>query len=412
MKLRIHRYDGSTEVVQSGSEVAQNPVKTAQEVAQGLAQTVAQSGSDSGSDSGLCRIEPVRAMRNAGIITPLRVFMNVLSLTAVVVACGLTVCNSPGAYQAIAYLISIAGLILLDPFRAITKFLAPQTRVLLAIDFLMIVPAIVSRNSRYIGVITVLIILSGVLIRLMNKSWLYLFNWFMSDSARKAVTKNPDGKGYQSWINSGKREARVILSECGYSFTEKILDSYGLSLYLCGFYAAYRKNTKLKNSVSEAYDQIDNVLAYAEELEEQNSDLTDQNDDLTEQLRIQSEDDQEQLDSYRASCQNLKNENARLLEMIRRLQKANEELTASIPEPSAVADVLEGLADDLDSRILHEVQINAELRERGEKFKGYRVIAQEFNVTKGYIDRLVKSQKEKAKVVQFPEQQERKEVCL
>lgn len=407
MKLRIHRFNGGTEVVQTGSDVAQNPVNVAQDVAQRLAQCGSECGSERGSD----HYKPVVAMRNAGILPPYRIILNMFPLVAGVVAAGLTVRQYPVKIQLVAYLISVASMILLDTFRAITMFLAPQTRVLLSGDLLLVMPVIFYQNKRYIAVVSVWIVLSVVIIKLLNRRWLYFYNWLMSDSVRRALTKNPEGKGFLAWQNHGKREARTLMSECGQKFDNNTLDSQCMYMYLLGFYDAYQKNSKAKKAVQKAQETIEDMIAYTDELSEENADLANDLEELTADFETESKNNDEQMEVYRISCKNLQEENKRLLEEVEQLRKANEELSESVPDVTVVADVVESMTEDRDSRILRDVAINAELRTKGLPYKGYRVIAEEYGVSKGYIDRLVKRKKDSEKVVHFPSE-ERKEACL
>lgn len=404
MALRIHRYNETAEeALANRLKLAEERKESAENVAEGVAEALAENPEK----KPINRFKPVRAARNAGI-TPLdNIFLKSVPLAVIAAAVFFTTEGNHPQAQCISYVLTLVSMIAIDPLKAITFFLAPQTRFILSADLLLLLPAIITQNERYSAITIFVIACSVITCRLGNRNWLYCYNWLASASAQKAVTKCPEAKGYLAWENNGKREVRAALAECGLKFNEDLLDSYGMTCFLTGFYAAHRKMDKLKRRAGKAQEEIENMLDYAEELEEANEDLTQVNADQErsiEELREKSID----YKAMRNEKERLETSIVRLNKELTDLKKANAELLATVPEEEKEtftvlqADIIEHNYSELDFSIMQELRISEELRARGQKGKGTRAIAKEYNVTRYYVEGLQKELRKQNNIINFP----------
>lgn len=388
-RLRIHRYTDTAEDILERQKLAEQQKEKAAEVAEGMAEALAEQQKKKPRS----RFKPIRAARNAGITPFDNIFLRLAPLAAIAVAAYLTTEGAHPKGQIIAYVISLASMIGIDPLNAITLFIAPQTRFMLTTDLLLIVPAILKPNERYIAVITVLAFFSLLACWFSNRNWLYCYNWLASASAQRAVTKCPDAKGCKAWQKSGRREARAALAECGLKFNNDLLDSYGMTLYLVGFYSGFSKTEKVKRRAGKALEELENMIDYSEELEEKNdilnSDLQNKDYEIDE-MRNKAELYRTAMIEKEAAEKELKAAN----EEKEALKRANAELAAAAPEDlqkdyiSLEADQEEQRISEIDYLIREELLLSEEMRERGKRGKGQRKIAEEFGVSRNYVENI------------------------
>ncbi|MDO4491891.1 MAG: hypothetical protein Q4B85_12565 [Lachnospiraceae bacterium] len=357
------------------------------------------------------RFKPLRAARNAGIAPFDSIFANLIPVAAAVAAASCTISGGRPRDQTILYLITLASMILIDPLKAITFFLAPQTRVFLAADLVLIIPVILKPSFRCAAVVAVFVLVTLLLCWGMNRNWLYCYNWLASKSAQRAVTKSPEAKGCISWQKSGKRECRAALAECGLKFNEDLLNGYGMTIFLVGFYSGYQNTEKVKKRANKALEALDDLTEYTGELE---ADI----EGLSETLELQ----EQAIDELEPKVEAYHQLNAERLQLearvnglrndIERLKQANAELLAAAPDnlqkaaAEAEADIEERQQSEIDYLIREDLLLAEEMRGRGLKAKGTRKIAADHGVTRAHVEKIQKELKER-RVVNFSDQAEK-----
>lgn len=175
----------------------------------------------------------------------------------------LTMHEEPIKYQLYAYMGTLAAFIFLDPFEALDRFLAPQTRCIIAMLVLMIIVNIAKPSRSMIIVTLVCALLGGFVSRCLNKKWLAAHNWLMSAEAQKALRIDPEHTASGAWRAHGRRETRTILYSLGFDVYDDILDAMHKPVYCCGYLHGLKKETELNRQIDRL--TIENEKSRAEQ---------------------------------------------------------------------------------------------------------------------------------------------------
>lgn len=246
----------------------------------------------------------------------------------------LTMQGYPFRIQTCAYMCAAAVFVLTDPFEAMDRFLAPQTRVIIASLIIMAVANFIRPNNSF-GIVTLICVLFGIFIsRCLNKKWLAAHNWLMSAEVQKALRVDPEHTAAQAWRAHGRRETRTLLYELGFDVYDDILDAMHKPVYYCGYLHGLKKESELRREAEKLAVELDKKDDRFEELEEQLR---------LKQVEINQAEKNAISESSEAAKWRVLYEKE--LEKSKALEKANEELLAGIPDPEEFMNQKEQISE-------------------------------------------------------------------
>lgn len=290
----------------------------------------------------------------------------------------LTMREEPVKVQVCAYVLALAAFVSLDPFEALDRFLAPQTRIIISLIVLMIIANIVRPGKRILTATLMCALLGGFVSKCLNKKWLAAYNWLMSAEVQKSLRIDPEHTASLTWRAQGRRETRTILYELGFDVYDDILDAMHKPVYYCGYLHGLRKEKELKKQAESLTLEVEKCNEEYDALLSEYS-IMQSNLEKSEAEAIQSE----------AEAQKWKDLFEREKELTAKLEKANEELLIEIDEPAEYIAQKEKIVS------LKREERDRKIGECLDRGMPYREIQEYIGVSAGTISTVVKARKAK-----------------
>lgn len=273
-----------------------------------------------------------------------------LNLCALVACFMCTLTEQPDLVQITCYFLKFSFFMCTDPYDALDRVLAPQTRYICASVCVMILAAFWKPQKRFIFICKIISVLSLILVVAMNKVWLAAFYWLNTEEVQKALRMDSEHTAARAWQAHGARETYTLLCKLGLDETEKIdtqkIHIFYKPVYLCGYLhgikkaAVYEEELEKMNLIAEQYDTLSVEF---EELQEKNGNLLEE---IFELKRQQSHIPEKNADFWKKKYEEAEKRADEIL-------KANEELIQGISSPDAYLEEMKK-QDDLKGQTMEE----------------------------------------------------------
>lgn len=215
-------------------------------------------------------VRTAKAAKNLARTDPVSVSRIVGPLSGVVGSVVMIGSGQPWTDVLFLFVITVMLIIICNPWDLISRFLAIQTRAILALDISLVTFTVIRMDPYPIAAAIAWTILTVPVMALMNNRWLMSYNMLYSDAVMHALVQAPDNAGVIAWQQSGKRECRKALAESGLPFDDNVLELFCQIIYIIGYYAAFISTSKdikarekaelqlseIKRDLSEAENQI------------------------------------------------------------------------------------------------------------------------------------------------------------
>lgn len=232
------------------------------------------------------------------------------------------------------YLTALALALHFDVFNFFGRFLPKQSRFLIAVLVIGLIVRLYVWSDPFTRALKIYTGVALILIVSLNGRWMDAETWLMSAAVEKALVNDPEGKASQAWNDFGKREARTIAHELGYSMTDEQLNGIARAFYLVGFNNGWKKLEKGRTRLEKAENTADSLKLKHKDDQKRISELT----SINKALR----DDEEEKDSMYMAMQTEIKELRKKLEKAKqkndRLQQANDEILQSMVEGDTTAE--------------------------------------------------------------------------
>ena len=285
-----------------------------------------------------------------------------------------TITEQPWNVQACYYLSALAMFLATDPFDAMNRFLAPQSRNIMAVMASMVILVVLCPEKPIITIVGLLATAGVTAIKVMNASWLASYNWLMSAEAQKALRIDPDDTAARAWQAHGRRETRTLLYEMGFDAYDNILDILHRPVYLCGYLNGFQKTVNYEKQLQEARAAADLGKEYQEKCEQ----LQQANEKLIAELREIRQGLQES-ECAAAYWQKMYQQEEK---RNRKLQEANEILVSGLPDPAEAMEQKEKIQQlkelSIEEKVLAALEAGMSLSDAGKaagvsKTTAYRI---------------------------------------
>ena len=241
-----------------------------------------------------------------------------------------TITEQPWDVQVCYYLSTLAMFLATDPLDAMTRFLAPQSRNIMAVMAAMAILVIICPEKPIITIVGLLTTAGGTAIKVMNSTWLASYNWLMSAEVQKALRIDPDDTAAKAWQAQGRREIRTLLYELGYDAYDNILDILHRPVYLCGYLNGFRKTVNYEKQLQKAQAAAEQGKEYQEKYKQlQKADQ----ERAAELLEIR-----QRLQEAECSASYWQKMFQQEEKISQKLQEANDVLLSDLPDPAEVIE--------------------------------------------------------------------------
>lgn len=285
-----------------------------------------------------------------------------------------TITEQPWTVQACYYLSTLAMFLATDPLDAMTRFLAPQSRNIMAVMAAMAILVIICPEKPIITIVGLLTTAGVTAIKVMNAVWLASYNWLMSAEAQKALRIDPEDTAARAWQAHGRRETRTLLYEMGYDAYDNILDILHRPVYLCGYLNGFRKTVNYEKQLQEAQAAAEQGKEYQEKYKQlQKADQ----ERAAELLEIR-----QRLQEAECSASYWQKMFQQEEKISRKLQEANEALLAGLPDPVEAMEKKEKIQQlkelSIEEKVLAALEAGMSLSDAGKaagvsKTTAYRI---------------------------------------
>lgn len=242
----------------------------------------------------------------------------------------LTLTESPWRVQTVCYLIYAAVFLLTDPLDMLGRFLAPQSRRLLALMAVLAILALIHPDRPFLTVAGFIGSAAATATAYFNQSWLASYNWLMSKAVQEALLFDVENKATKAWQAHGRRETRTLLHELGFNATDDILDILHRPVYITGYLNGYKRTAKYKSRLETAQRAAEQGKEYRSQLEELRKEYTVLEKDM-EEVRQLLKEETARSDHLQQLYQKEHKENEQL-------RAINDELVADLPDPEIKVD--------------------------------------------------------------------------
>ena len=318
-----------------------------------------------------------KAQRNAenNRHVPVKATVNLLLLAGCFIE---TLLELEPIYQVISYLLLFSVFMATDPLDALTRYLAPQTRYIIALCGTMIIVVIVRPYRPLFMIVCFIVTLGLTSIKIFNQSWLASYNWLMSSAVQRALLYDLDNNATKAWQAHGRRETRTLLHEMGYQATDDILDILHRPVYLCGYMNGYKKEVKYKQKLQKTEETAERYKNKLKEMNEQFKTIKNEYQIMESdyyQIKMQLKEETNNSDYWHR----LYNVEHKLAEQ---LQAANEELINTLQSPEDQVDhgsrFTEIKSKSMEEKVLSAINAGASYAEAGRiagcsKSKAWRI---------------------------------------
>ena len=270
--------------------------------------------------------------------------------------------------QVSLWLLALSVLTVTDPIDILGRFLAQQSRILIAIMFFSLSLTATVKNADTTIITICYSLLAAALIYLKNKTWLAAYNWLASAEVQKILHIDPDNISAKSWQAHGRRECRTMLYELGYSTNDEVLDIFHKPIYLLGYLHGVKKN----KDISCTLEELESLKTQNTALEKENKELKQENKEVIRELNITKDARSDNAAYWRSKITSLEKEN-------KMLKAANEELVNSMEEPET--NIVMYPTKKTEDEIVND------LLQQG---FSYRQIAEEIGCSKSKVANIVK----------------------
>lgn len=196
------------------------------------------------------------------------------TVAGVSLACLVSVARIPDEYRIVIWIISLALLIMSDSLHFFDRFLAFQSRTIIAC--LLLIIAAYEFIGMYTGLqLKGLINLAGIigvggliLILVLNKSWLAAEQWLMTDAGQTALLTDVDNRATRAWQAAGRRETRSLLYTLGMETTDNALDIIHRPVWLAGYLAGNAVIVKYRQRVESLEAKAKRTVVLEDKLQE------------------------------------------------------------------------------------------------------------------------------------------------
>lgn len=213
------------------------------------------------------------AIRNKPTTRPKIAFNGVIaSGGAIAVALFTTYSEFPWKVQTICYTIFISILMLSDPYNICSRFLAKISRCMIVISNTLFIMCILLQKDSMWLVWLIELFMTIVFIFFLNDKWIRMENWQMSKEVESALHGDKDNRCEKNWRANGKRSARTILYNLGYTISDSDLDSIMKAVYSVGFWECQKlyslENEKLNANVIRLENMISELQSKERDMQE------------------------------------------------------------------------------------------------------------------------------------------------
>ena len=281
-------------------------------------------------------------------------------------------------YQVVSYMSLFAIFIATDPLDALTRYIAPQSRYIVALSTAMIIVVIIKPYRPLVCIVCFIVTAGLTGIKIFNRSWLASYNWLMSTAVQSALLIDTDNKATKAWQGHGRRETRTLLHELGHPATDDVLDIMCRPIYIAGYLNGFERtvkhNQKLEKAESKAQkykDTADNLAEQLKAIRKENQSLMAEQKELQAKYESASE---ESTHWYKLYQQEHK--------LAEQLEAANMELLNAIDSPADHVKQESNLEDikekSMEELVLEAIAAGASFAKAGElagcsKSKAYRI---------------------------------------
>lgn len=264
-----------------------------------------------------------KAVRTSAGIDNMRLIAVPFAIAVVLTACALTYFKQSYIVQVQGYCMAMIAVMIIDPLRLIERILAPQTRYIISIFAIVMIVGIGFKSLKFLGAYFLAATLAAWVCWKLNSEWLSAYLWMMSEAVQHTLVQDETAEAVLHWNDAGERGLRTIYAETGLEFNKMVLTTYGKYAYIFGFYNGRRRTTAAENMVERAELEL-------EEAEE---------------------------------------ENQKLVERLKLLEKANAQLKASEEKHSAEMREFADSVSDLKAYCAAIEQRNQEMSEELEEYR-------------------------------------------
>ncbi len=285
-----------------------------------------------------------------------------------------TLTEQPWNVQICYYLGALAMFFATDPLDAMTRFLAPQSRNIMAVIAAMAILVIICPEKSIITIIGLLVTAGVTAIKFMNSTWLASYNWLMSAEAQKALRIDPDDTAAKAWQAHGRRETRTLLYEMGFDANDNILDILHRPVYLCGYLNGFQKTVNYEKQLQTAQEAAERGKEYKEKCEQLQK--------VDQERAVELREIRQRLQEAECSASYWQKMYQQEEKMNQKLQEANEVLVSDLPDPVEVVEQKENIRQlkeqTVEEKVMCALEAGMSLSEAGKaagvsKSTAYRI---------------------------------------
>ena len=241
-----------------------------------------------------------------------------------------TLAEMPWKFQVGSYLGWMAVFLITDPLDMLGRFLAPQSRRLLALISGLGIMVLIQPVQPFVGIVGIIASGSVTAIWFCNQTWLASYNWLMSAAVQEALLIDVDNKATQAWQAHGRRETRTLLYELGFRATDDILDILHRPVYIAGYLNGYKKTVKFNKRLKDAMNAAEQGQEYKRQCALLRKEVQGIEEDL-KSMELLLQEETARSNHWEALYKQADKEN-------QQLKLINEELVADLPDPESMAE--------------------------------------------------------------------------
>lgn len=337
-------------------------------------------------------IQTLKAARNASYHTPVNLFGSITTFFLLLSGLIATLNNLPWRYQTAIYITCLVVTVLTDAFGLFGRILAPQSRILFSGSCILLTLNFYMGNIGYKIVSFFLTIIFLYLIRNLNYSWLFAYNYLLSASCQKVIANNPKSKAVKAWMHFGIRETKALAYEMGITVNSFSLEKLKY-FWILGYNAGWTKTEKGKKKIEKLQEKYETLQADHEQVLTDLLEAKRMNKDLKDRI----EEAEPQLRELLLENARLERENAELRSRNLVLSKANDEMILSLEDPEEMVSHTEQFQEDEESQIR---RLLSAVGDDGNRLYGYRKIAEIVGVKKNTVEKVVAKIKEESRAAE------------
>lgn len=294
--------------------------------------------------------------------TPLHGTYIIMNATVLVAAAGTTLARFPVYVQLAFYSFALASVIGTDPLFLFGRILAPQSRYLTSILFILItICQIVHRKEMYI-VTLLYAAIELLLIGTLNRIWMDAFNFRMSPAVQQILNNSPDSRAFEAWNYFGKRDSVTLARYQGNSAEESVVNGLYRAFWMLGFNSAYQNVTALINRAEKAERAAEDYKKRYEEAEVEKKQLA----AVNENLMSSEEEARGRAESSKWKIERLEKDLTAAQDQVQKLLQTNEELITMTNDSEIMAAAANLVEEDTERHVIELLKSGYSVRKVAE----------------------------------------------